>query len=130
MNTAHAQNVKNEKSNTTFNREENMWAMFCHLSAFAIFIIPSFGNIIAPLIIWLIKKDEFPLVNDQGKEAINFQITMTIYFIVSIIFSFFIIGIPLLIALFFFIPIVTIIAAIKANEGEMYRYPLTIRFIT
>jgi len=107
-----------------------MWAMFCHLSTFAILVIPSFGNIIAPLVIWLIKKDEYPLVNDQGKEALNFQISMTIYFIASIILSFFIIGIPVLIALFFFVPIVTIIAAIKANEGQMYRYPLTIQFIT
>lgn len=130
MNTVHAENLENERSFSSVNRDENMWAMFCHLSTFAILIIPSFGNIIAPLIIWLIKKDEFPLVNDQGKEAINFQITMTIYFIASIIFSFFIIGIPLLFALFFFIPIVTIVAAIKANEGKMYRYPLTIRFIS
>lgn len=109
-------------------RDENMWAMFCHISTFAVFIIP-FGNIIAPLIIWLIKKDEYPLVHDQGKEAINFQITMTIYFIISVFLIFMLIGIPLLIGLGIFDLIVTVMAAIKASEGIKYRYPMTIRFI-
>jgi uncharacterized Tic20 family protein len=110
------------------NREERMWAMFCHLSGLAGFIFP-FGNIIAPLVIWLIKKEEYELVNDQGKEAINFQISMTIYIIASIILIFIVIGIPLLIILGIFSLIVVIIASIKANEGEKYRYPLTIRFL-
>jgi len=113
---------------TPENREERMWAMFCHLSGLAGFIFP-FGNIIAPLIIWSLKKEEYPLVNDQGKEALNFQISMTIYFIASAILIFLIIGIPLLIILGLFSLIVVIIAAIKANEGEKYRYPLTIRFL-
>jgi uncharacterized Tic20 family protein len=59
------------------NKDANLWAMLCHLSALVGFVIP-FGNIIAPLVIWTIKKDEFDLVNDQGKEAINFQISITI----------------------------------------------------
>lgn len=110
------------------NRDENMWAMLCHISVFAGFFIP-FGNIIAPLVIWLIKKDEFPLVHDQGKEAINFQITISIYLIISLFLIIIIIGIPLLIGLGLFDFIVTIIAAIKANEGVKYRYPMSIRFI-
>jgi len=113
---------------TPENREERMWAMFCHLSGLAGFIFP-FGNIIAPLVIWLVKKEESELVNDQGKEALNFQISMTIYIIASIILIFLVIGIPLLIILGIFSLIVVIIAAIKANEGEKYRYPLTIRFL-
>ena len=120
---------KQEASKATpENRDERMWAMFCHLSGLAGFIFP-FGNIIAPLVIWLIKKEEYPLVNDQGKESINFQISMTIYIIASIILIFLVIGIPLLIILGIFSLIVVIIAAIKANEGEKYRYPLTIRFL-
>ncbi len=118
-----------ESQTTAATRDEKIWAMFCHLSFFAIFIIPFLGNILGPLIIWLIKKDEFPLVNDQGKESINFQISMTIYFFISIIFCFVAIGIPILIAILFFDPIFTIIAAVKANEGVPYRYPLTIRLI-
>ena len=113
---------------TPDNRDERMWAMFCHLSGLAGFVFP-FGNIIAPLVIWMIKKEEYPLVNDQGKEAINFQISMTIYIIASIILIFLVIGIPLLIILGLFSLIVVIIASIKANEGEKYRYPFTIRFL-
>jgi len=77
----------------------------------------------------VIKKDEFPLVNDQGKESINFQISMTIYFFAAILLSFIAIGIPIMLAILFFVPIITIVAAIRANEGVKYRYPLTIRFI-
>jgi uncharacterized Tic20 family protein len=113
---------------TPENREERMWAMFCHLSGLAGFIFP-FGNIIAPLVIWLVKKEEYELVNDQGKEALNFQISMTIYILASVILIFLVIGIPLLIILGLFSLIVVIIASIKANEGEKYRYPLTIRFL-
>ena len=113
---------------TPDNRDERMWAMFCHLSGLAGFVFP-FGNIIAPLVIWMIKKEEYPLVNDQGKEALNFQISMTIYIIASVILIFLVIGIPLLILLGLFSLIVIIIASIKANEGEKYRYPFTIRFL-
>ena len=109
-------------------KDENMWAMLCHLSTFSGFIIP-LANIIAPLIIWSMKKDEFPLVEDQGKEAMNFQISMTIYFICAAILIFILIGIPLLIGLATFDIIVTIIAAVKANEGTKYRYPLAIRLL-
>ncbi len=121
--------VKQEVAKATpENRDERMWAMFCHLSALIGFIIP-FGNIIAPLVLWTLKKEEYPLVNDQGKESLNFQISMTIYVIASIILIFLVIGIVLLILLGIFSLIVIIIAAIKANEGEKYRYPLTIRFL-
>jgi uncharacterized Tic20 family protein len=109
-------------------RDENMWAMFCHLAALIGFVIP-FGNIIGPLVIWVLKKDEYPLVNENGKEALNFQISMTIYFIASLLLIIVVIGIPLLIALGFFELIAIVIAAIKANEGVTFRYPLTIRFI-
>jgi len=128
-NEAPKEESKQEVTNSTpENRDERMWAMFCHLSGLAGFIFP-FGNIIAPLVIWLIKKEEYALVNDQGKEALNFQISMTIYIIASVILIFLVIGIPLLIILGIFSLIVVIIAAIKANEGEKYRYPLTIRFL-
>jgi uncharacterized Tic20 family protein len=109
-------------------RDENMWAMFCHLAALIGFIIP-LGNILGPLVIWLMKKDEFPLVNDQGREALNFQISMTIYYLVAALLVLILIGIVLLICLGLFSLIMTIVAMIKANEGVAYRYPLTIRFI-
>lgn len=110
------------------NSDERMWAMLCHLSTFAGYVVPM-GNIIGPLVVWLIKKEEYPLVDDQGKEALNFQISITIYVFASIILSLLIIGIFLLIAVVIFDLVATIIAAIKANEGNYYRYPMTIRFI-
>jgi uncharacterized Tic20 family protein len=110
-------------------KDERTWAMLCHLSTLAGFVIP-FGNIIGPLVMWTIKKDEFPLVEDQGKEALNFQISMTIYIIASIILILLLVGIPLLIGLGLFDLIVTVIAAINANDGAKYRYPLCIRFVS
>ena len=55
-------------------KDEKTWGMLCHISTFCGMIIP-FGNILAPLIIWLIKKEELPFVSDQGKEVLNFQIS-------------------------------------------------------
>jgi uncharacterized protein len=109
--------------------DERTWAMFCHISAFAGFIIP-FGNIIGPIVIWSIKKEQYPLVDHQGKESINFQISMLIYFLVSLVLVLALIGIPLLIALFFFNLIIVVVAGIQANNGQFFRYPLCIRFIT
>jgi uncharacterized protein len=108
--------------------DERMWGMLCHLSTFAGYLVP-FGNILGPLVVWLVKKDEYAFVDDQGKEALNFQISITIYSLVSGILILALIGIPLLIAVIIFSVVMTVIAAIKANEGEYYRYPLTIRFV-
>ena len=118
-----------EKSGTvSYDKDQRTWAMLCHISAFTGFVFP-FGNIIAPLVLWLLKKDEYPLVDDQGKEALNFQISMCIYVIGSIILVFMLIGIPLLIGLVLFDIVVTIIAAVRSMDGEKYRYPLAIRFV-
>jgi uncharacterized Tic20 family protein len=108
--------------------DERMWGMLCHLSTFAGYLVP-FGNILGPLVVWLVKKDEFSFVDDQGKEALNFQISITIYSVVSGVLILALIGIPLLIAVIIFSVVMTVIAAIKANGGEYYRYPLTIRLV-
>ena len=92
------------------------------------FIFP-FGNILAPLIIWLIKKEEMSFVEDQAKEVLNFQISMTIYLLISGILCFILIGIPFVIGLVIFNVIITIIAGIKANDGKSYRYPINLRLI-
>ena len=92
------------------------------------FIIP-FGNIIAPLLIWILKKDESAFINDQGKEALNFQISVTIYAIVCVILIFVVIGILLIIILGVLVLIFVIIASINSYDGKAYRYPLTMRII-
>ena len=109
-------------------KDERTWAMLCHISTFCGMIIP-FGNILAPLIIWLIKKEELPFVADQGKEVLNFQISMTIYLLISGLLCIILIGIPIVIGLVIFCFIITIIAAISANDGTPYRYPINLRLI-
>ncbi|MFN7948430.1 MAG: DUF4870 domain-containing protein [Blastocatellia bacterium] len=109
-------------------QDEKTFATLAHLSALAGCIIP-FGNILGPLIIWMMKKDQSWFVNDQGKEALNFQITLTIALIVSFLLMFLLIGFILMPVVGLFGLIMAVIAALKANQGEVYRYPLTIRLI-
>ena len=109
--------------------------MWCHLSTLSGFVIP-FGHILGPLIIWQMKKNEFPSVVEHGKAAINFQITVTIAMvlmcIIAIIASFFCIG-YLLIPLVFLIGlagvILAVIAGIKASNGEEYKYPYSLTLV-
>ena len=120
--------------------EEKQWAMFAHLSALVGGILTSgwagsIGCFIGPLVIWLVKKDTMPFVDDQGKEALNFNITVGIVFLALLILSIVTFGIGLIVAVPLWIIIgiawlvFTIIAAVKANNGERYRYPLTLRLI-
>ena len=110
-------------------KDERMWGMLCHLAALSGFVGVPFGNIVGPLVIWMIQKDKYPSVVKHGKEALNFQISMTIYAAVAAVLILVVIGIFLLIAIAVVNVIFVIIAAIKANNGEPYRYPLTIRFL-
>lgn len=114
--------------NPSDDREVWQWGMFAHLSAFAGFVFP-FGNIIGPLVVWQMKKD-LPFVSDQGKEALNFQITVSIAAVVCIFLMIILIGFLLLPLLGIASFVLTIIAGLKANNGEEYRYPIALRFIT
>lgn len=109
-------------------RQERTWGLIAHLSIFLGHFIP-FGNLIAPLIIWQMKKNESDFVAYHGKEALNFQISLMILFAISIVLAFVGIGFILLIALWIFGLVMVIIAALKANNGQYYRYPMTIRII-
>lgn len=118
-------------ANEELSKDARKWAMFCHLAGLAglLPMTPVFGSVIAPLIIWQIKKDEFEFVDEQGKEALNFQISILIYAIAAGLLCFACIGFFLLPAVYIFDLIFLLIAAVKANNGERYRYPLSIRFI-
>lgn len=107
--------------------QEKTWAMLCHIASFAYFI--PLGHILGPLIIWLLKKDESELVDDQGKESLNFQLSMTIYLLLALPLVFLIVGIPLLIVLGVLDLILVILAAVSAAQGQPFRYPLSIKFI-
>jgi len=124
-----SEDVEQVQVSAEVNKEACMWAMFCHLAGLCAFVIPFIGNIVGPLILWQIKKDEYPFVDEQGKGAVNFQISMTIYGLISVALSFVCIGFFLLAAVGVVDLVFMLIAAIKANNGFHYRYPLTIRFI-
>jgi len=116
------------------NKDARMWAMFCHLAGLAGYIMPIVGNIVAPLIIWQIKKDEYPFVDEQGKEAVNFQISMSLYVLIgAVLCAITCVGAVLIpvvaIVVGIFDLVFLLIAAVKANSGRHYRYPLAIRFI-
>ncbi len=113
----------------TLNQDEKTFGMLAHLTALAGFIIPIFGNIIGPLVIWLIKKDQSAWVDKQGKESLNFQISITIYAIISGILTLILIGALLLIAVGIFSLVMIIIASIKVNDGLDFQYPLCIRLL-
>ena len=108
--------------------EEKQWAMFAHLSALIGFLIP-FGSILGPLIIWQIKKAEMPYVDEHGKEALNFQITVLIAVLACLVLSVILIGFLLLPVVGIAALVLTIMAGIKANNGESYRYPFTLRLV-
>jgi uncharacterized Tic20 family protein len=111
-----------------WDRSARLWATFAHLSGLLGLGVP-FGHLIGPLVIWLVKRDVMPFVDEQGKEAVNFQITVTIALFVAA--ATFCVGIGVVV-----LPLVAvgsvvlvIVAAVKANGGEHYRYPVAIRFI-
>ena len=110
------------------NRDSRTMSMICHLSSFAgaLGIVP-FGNIVVPLIIWLVKKDD-PFVDHHGREVLNFQISIFIYTIIAAVLCFVLIGFLLLPIVMLANLILTIVAAIRAKDGERYQYPMTIRF--
>jgi uncharacterized Tic20 family protein len=108
--------------------DERTWGMLAHLAAFAFFICP-FGNVIGPLVVWLVKRDQSAFVADQGKESLNFNISVLLAAFICGVLVFVLIGILLGVALFIFWLAMTIVAAIKASEGGRYRYPFTLRLV-
>ena len=123
----------------TPSKEERQWAMFAHLSALLGGLLTSafggWGFFLGPLVIWLMKKDEMPFVADQAKEALNFNITVSAIFLLLLIFTILTIGIgalltvPVAMVVGIGALVLVILAAVKANDGVAYRYPLTIRLV-
>lgn len=110
-------------------KQTQTWGMLCHLTSLSAYVGIPFGHIVGPLVIWLIKKDEIPFVDDQGKESLNFEISMSLYGIIAGLLCFVLIGFVLIVALIVTHVVLVILATVKAGAGERYRYPLTIRFI-
>jgi len=117
------------ESYETIPREAQNWAMGCHLIALVGLLGNGLGFLVGPLIVWLVKREDDPFINEQGKESVNFQITMMGALILCIPLIFVGIGIVLMPLIGIFDVALTIIAGIKAANGEHWRYPLTIRFV-
>jgi uncharacterized protein len=105
------------------------WCILCHASALLGLFFHFLGHIFWPLIVWILKRADSPEIDAHGKESLNFQLSMLIYDAVAVILCFVLIGIPILVLLWVLNTVLVIVASIKASEGQLYRYPLTIRFI-
>src|SRR6266576_3401695 len=105
------------------------WTVLCHASALLGLFFHFLGHLLGPLIVWLVKRGDSPEIDAHGKESLNFQLSMLIYDAIAAILCFVLIGIPILIILWIMNTVFVIIASIRASEGELYRYPLTIRFL-
>lgn len=119
----------NEPTVAQPSREETNWAALAHVLALIGVVLPVLGNILPPLIIWLTKRDGMPFVEVEARESLNFQISATIYILACSML--FLIGIGFFLAYIIGVAwfILVIVAALKVNKGESYRYPLNLRFI-
>jgi len=106
-----------------------IWNVLCHAAALAGFFVPWAGHILGPLIIWLAKRGDSPEIDANGKESLNFQISMLIYNIIAGILCLVLIGFVILAILHILNLVLVIVASIQASDGKFYRYPLTIRLI-
>ena len=130
------ENVQSEQVNpvqptrdTETNKDAKTFGMLCHLLALVGLLGVPFGNVLGPFVMWLLKKNDYAFVDDQGKESMNFQITVMIGVLICLPTMLIFIGFALLPALIIFDVVMVIMATMKANEGEKYRYPVCIRFI-
>jgi len=108
--------------------EVRNWALAAHLSAF----LGAWAALafMGPLVVWLVKREDHPFIAMHAREALNFNLSMLLYTVIAGILTIVLIGFPLLAAIGITWFVLTIIAAIKAADGELYHYPLTIRFVT
>jgi len=109
-------------------RQARQWAMLLHLSLFSGYIVPGAGFAV-PVLIWQLKKAEYPELEPHGINVVNWLISCVIYIVVCVILTFVVIGVPLLFLLGILGIVFPIIGAIKANSGEVWKYPLTISIL-
>ena len=109
-------------------QQVKQWALFLHLSQLAGILLPLAG-LIAPIVLWQVKKEAFPELDAHGKVIANWIISVLIYGFVCFLLTFVLIGVPLLVVLSFLSIIFPVIGAIKANNGELWHYPLSLNII-
>ncbi len=111
-------------------REARKWAAICHAVALVGLIGNGIGFLLGPLIVWLIKREDHPFIDEQGKEALNFQITMFVAGAISALLVLVLIGIFFLAVVGILMVVLPIVAAVKANRGQHYRYPISFHFVS
>jgi uncharacterized Tic20 family protein len=121
--------VNEDTNKTGEQRQARIWGMLCHLSALVAMTGLPLGHIIGPLVVWLIKRKAHPFVNEQGKESLNFQLSMTLYTLIMAPLIYIKIGMVLIFILVIVNFVLVIIASLRAYHGESFRYPFRIRFI-
>jgi len=109
-------------------KDINQKAMYIQLSAFTGYFIP-LGSIIVPVVLWMIWQEKDPYIDEMGREAVNFQLTMLLYYIICTALFIFLIGLVLIFAAMIFHITFIIVGAVQTSRGASYRYPMIIRFI-
>lgn len=111
-------------------KNERSWATGCHVAALCGYLLPIvLAQFLAPLCVWLIKRNEGAFVDAHGKEALNFQLSLLLYAGICFLLLFLVVGRLLLLPLLIFGFVCPIIAAVRASDGREFRYPMCIRFI-
>jgi hypothetical protein len=108
---------------------ERTWGMLAHLAALAGLVVPLAGNVLGPLIVWIARSDQSAFVAAHAREALNFNITVTLGALVCVLLMLVFIGFLLGSALFIAWLVLTLVAAIRASEGAIYRYPFSLRLV-
>jgi len=108
--------------------DQRQMGLFLHLSQLAGFVIP-FGGIILPVVLWQTQKEKMPALDAHGKMVVNFMLSVLIYLIASVVLMFVLVGFLTMLAVIVIHIVFPIIGAIKANNGELWEYPLTIKFL-
>jgi len=109
--------------------EARKWATICHISALIGALGNGVGFVLGPVIVWLLQRDEDPYIDEQGKRAVNFQLTLTAAAICCGLLFFLVFPLLLLIPIALAMMIFPIIAAVKTSNGKDYHYPFSIRFV-
>ncbi|MHC4293724.1 MAG: DUF4870 domain-containing protein [Planctomycetota bacterium] len=110
-------------------KDARMWSMFCHFGGLAglLPLMPLVGCLIVPLIIWQVKKDDHSFIDENGKEALNFQLTILL---IGVLLGITCVGLFLLPFVVIYDVVFALIAGLRANDGKSYKYPIIIRFIS
>ncbi|MHC4131503.1 MAG: DUF4870 domain-containing protein [Planctomycetota bacterium] len=124
-----SQQEQKEPVGEEIDKEARMWSMFCHFGGLAglLPVMPLVGCLIVPLIIWQVKRDDHSFIDDNGKEALNFQLTVLL---IAVLLAITCVGLFLVPFVIIYDVVFALIAGLRANDGKSYQYPIIIRFIS